>query len=131
MLNSLPFYQNCRARLSSNGIVAINLLSDIRGYQANLDRIHTAFDGRSLALPDTDSGNSIVLAATGEPVRIALDELREQALALKEKTGLNLLPTVSRLERAQFCTDGVLSLQGESEAAREPDKVLINLWRKR
>lgn len=131
MLNSLPFYQNCCARLSSNGVVAINLLSDVHGYQATLDRIHAAFDGRSLALPDTDSGNTIVLAAAGEPVHIALDDLREQALALKLKTGLNLLPTISRLERAQFCTDGVLSLQANSDTTTEPERARINLLRKR
>jgi len=110
MLNTLPFYQNCRARLSDNGVIAINLLSGIRGYQANVERIYTAFDGRAQALPDTDSGNTIVLAATGEPIRIGLDDLREQAHTLKEKTGLNLLPTLSRLERSQFCTGGILAL---------------------
>jgi len=110
MLNTLPFYQNCRARLSDNGVIAINLLSGIRGYQANVERIYTAFDGRAQALPDTDSGNTIVLTATGEPIRIGLDDLREQAHTLKEKTGLNLLPTLSRLERAQFCTGGILAL---------------------
>ena len=110
MLNTLPFYQNCRARLSDNGVIAINLLSGIRGYQANVERIYTAFDGRAQALPDTDSGNTIVLTATGEPIRIGLDDLREQAHTLKEKTGLNLLPTLSRLERSQFCTGGILAL---------------------
>lgn len=98
-LNTLPFYQNCRARLADNGIVAINLLSRSRGYEACIERIHDAFEGRALALPACDSGNVIVLAAVGEAISIALDDLREQAAALKEKTGLNLLPTLSRLEK--------------------------------
>ena len=107
-LNTLPFYQNCRARLTCNGIIAINLLGSGRDHKANLERIHTVFNGSALTLPSCASGNVIALATTGEPARIALDDLREQALALKEKTGLNLLPTISRLE--QNSPGGMLNL---------------------
>ncbi len=109
-LNTLPFYQNCRARLNSNGIIAINLLSRGRDYKGNLERIRTAFDGRTLPIPPCESGNVIVLAAAGYPISIALDDLREQAAALKEQTGLNLLPMVSRLEGAPGINGGLLSL---------------------
>ncbi len=109
-LNTLPFYQNCRARLGSQGIVAINLLSRSRDHTGNLERIGTAFDGRSLAIPPCESGNVTVLAAAGDPVSIALDDLREQALTLKEKTGLNLLPAITRLERAPGLQGGILNL---------------------
>ncbi len=109
-LDTLPFYQMCRACLSENGIMAVNLLGLSRGFKASLERIRTAFDGRGMAFPSCDSGNVIAFAATGEPVGIALEDLREQALELKEETGLNLLPTLSRLERMHDCPAGVLRL---------------------
>jgi spermidine synthase len=109
-LDTLPFYQACRARLSGKGIMAVNLLGRSRGYTASLERLREAFDGRALAFPSCESGNVIALATTGEPIRIALDDLKEQAEALKNETGLNLRPTLSRLERAQTCRGGMFRL---------------------
>jgi len=109
-LDTLPFYQAARARLTNNGIMAVNLLGRSKGYKASLERIQMAFDGRALAFPSCDSGNTIAFAATGEPVSIALDDLKESALELKEATGLNLLPTLTRLEQVQSGHGGVLEL---------------------
>ena len=109
-LNMLPFYQMCHARLNDNGVLAVNLLGRSRGYQASLERIKTAFDGRALAFPSCDSGNIIAMAATGKKIEITLNELKEQTLELKQKTGLNLLPTLVRLEQAKACPDGIFAI---------------------
>ena len=109
-LDTLTFYLAAQSRLSSNGIMAVNLLGRSRGFKDSVERIRTAFDGRVLAFPSCDSGNAIAFAAAGELVRIALDDLKEQAMALKEETGLNLLPTLTRLEQVQTCAGGVLEL---------------------
>lgn len=109
-LNRLPFYRMCRARLNNNGILVVNLLGCSRGYQASLERIKTSFDQRALAFPSCDSGNVIALAATGEKIEIALNELKKQALELKTKTDLNLLPTLVRLEQAKSCPGGILTI---------------------
>lgn len=109
-LNMLPFYLMCRARLNINGILAVNLLGRSRGHQASLERIRTSFDERALAFPSCDSGNVIAVAATGEKIEIALNELKKQALELKQKTGLNLLPTLVRLEQAKSCPGGILRI---------------------
>ncbi|MBI4809415.1 MAG: fused MFS/spermidine synthase [Nitrosomonadales bacterium] len=109
-LDTLPFYQMCRSRLSGNGIMAVNLLGRSRGFEASLDRIREAFEGRALTFPSCDSGNVIALAAAGEPVHIPLDDLKDQADSLKAETGLNLLPTLTRLEQSKSCPGGVLSL---------------------
>jgi spermidine synthase len=109
-LDSLPFYQMCRARLNNNGILAVNLLGRSRGYAASLERLRDAFDTRALAFPSCASGNVIALAATGEHIRIGLDDLKEQAENLKELTGLNLLPTLTRIEQSQTCPGGVFYL---------------------
>ncbi len=109
-LDTLPFYQMCRARLNDNGVLAVNLLGRSRGYAASLERLRAAFDARALAFPSCDSGNVIALAATGAAIRIGLDDLKEQAHALKDNTGLNLLPTLTRIEGSQSCPGGVFYL---------------------
>jgi len=109
-LDTLPFYQMCRSRLNENGILAVNLLGRSRGYATSLERLRDAFDTRALAFPSCDSGNVIALAAAGAPIRIGLDDLKEQAETLKENTGLNLLPTLTRIEQSQTCPGGVFHL---------------------
>jgi spermidine synthase len=109
-LDTLPFYQMCRARLNNNGILAVNLLGRSRGYKASFERIRTSFDDRALAFPSCDSGNVIALAATGDKIEIALDDLKVQAREMKDRTGLNLLPTLSSLEEAQSCPGELFKL---------------------
>ncbi len=109
-LDTVPFYQAVRAHLSGDGIMAVNLLGRSRGFKDSVERIRSAFDGRALAFPLCDSGNAIAFATTGEPIRMALDDLKEVALVLKKTTGLNLLHTLTRLEQAQTCGGGMLEL---------------------
>jgi len=90
--------------------MAVNLLGRSKGYKASVERIRAAFEGRAMAFPSCDSGNTIAFAAAGDAVSIALDDLKKQALELKANTGLNLLPTLTRLEQAQSCAGGVLEL---------------------
>jgi spermidine synthase len=108
MLDTPPFYLNCKARLSSAGLLVANLLSKRRGAQAAIERIAGAFDARALAFPSCDSGNVVAFAATGAPVAHSLAELKTAARRLKEETGLDLLPTLSRLEHSRRCPDGKL-----------------------
>jgi spermidine synthase len=100
MLDMLPFYCNARARLSREGLLAVNLLTRTRGVTASLDRIRAAFDGRARALPACGSGNTIVVATAGDPVEIPWADLATAARALKRDTGLNLLPLLARLTAA-------------------------------
>ncbi len=109
-LDTLPFYQAARARLGNNGILAVNLLGRSKGFEASVQRIGAAFDERAIAFPSCDSGNAICFAAAGNPIEIALDDLKDMALELKERTSLNLLPTLTRLEQAQTCLNGTLVL---------------------
>ena len=109
-LDTLPFYQSARAHLTNNGIMAVNLLGRSHGFEESVKRMNSAFEGRSIAFPSCDSGNTIAFAAHGEKVSVALADLKEQASALKEQTGLNLQPTLSRLEQAQTCSGGMLEL---------------------
>jgi spermidine synthase len=109
-LNSLPFYQACRSRLTDQGIMAVNLLGLCKGVLGGFAHILDAFDNRALMFPSCESGNTIAFAAEGDPVSITLDELKENALAFKEETGLNLLPTLTRLAQAKTCPNNTLIL---------------------
>lgn len=108
MLDTLPFYLNCKAHLSATGLLVTNLLTKRRGVRASLERIEQAFDGRALAFPSCESGNVVAFAATGAPVAHGLGELKAAARALKAETDLNLLPTLSRLEHSRHCPAGKL-----------------------
>lgn len=108
MLDTLPFYLNCKAKLSSIGLLVTNLLTKRRGVRTSIERIEEAFGGRALAFPSCDSGNVVAFAATGAPVDHSLAELKTAARELKVQTDLNLLPTLSRLEQSNRCPAGKL-----------------------
>ena len=94
-LHSSPFYRMCRARLAGGGMMVTNMLSRARE-KPNADPIRKAFDDRVMLLPPCDA-NTVAIAKTGAPIRLALADLRSAAHKLKSRTGLNLLPTLSRL----------------------------------
>jgi len=109
-LETLPFYQACRNRLSHSGIMAVNLLTRSRGFKASAGRIAEAFEDRALIFPSSESGNAVALATAGHPIEMHFDDLKENAMKLKEQTGLNLLPTLVRLARTKTCLNDRLVL---------------------
>lgn len=109
-LDTLPFYQACRAHLSDDGILVANLLGRSRGFKGSQARISAAFEDRALVFPSCESGNAIAFAAAGNPIEVSFDDLKENALLLKDETGLNLLPTLTRLAQAKTCRNNMLIL---------------------
>lgn len=109
-LNTLPFYQACRSRLSDEGVMTVNLLGLCRGVMGGFTHILNAFEERALMFPSCESGNTIAFAAEGEPINISFDDLKENAQTLKNETGLNLLPTLTRLAQAKTCLNNTLTL---------------------
>jgi spermidine synthase len=110
VLDTEPFYQACRARLSDKGLCSINLLGRNKGFSGSVGRIHSAFDDRVAVFPSCDSGNTIAFATGGEPVDVSLDDLRARAMQLKKDTRLDLLPTISRLQLGHPLPDGRLRI---------------------
>lgn len=100
VLDTLPFYQAVRARLSDQGLMAVNLFGRSKGYKASVERVITAFEDRAIAFPSCDSGNVVAFGAAGEVLTRTMAELRARALKLKAESGLDLLPTITRLEQA-------------------------------
>ncbi len=109
-LNTLPFYQACRTHLTEQGVMSVNLLDLHRGVFSGFKYIIEAFDERALMFPSCESGNTIAFAVEGERIEIDLEDMKENAEALREQTGLNLLPTISRLVQAKTCLNNTLSL---------------------
>ncbi len=107
-LDSPLFYERCRERLSRNGILAVNLIGRNRSFRKSVERLSAAFDGQALAFPACEGGNVIAFASGREPVKITLAALRKQAGQLRKNSGLNLLPTLSRLEQDRSCPGGTL-----------------------
>ncbi|MFZ2972590.1 MAG: spermidine synthase [Ferribacterium limneticum] len=110
VLDTEPFYQACRARLSDKGLCSVNLLGRNRGFVGSVERIRSAFDNRVAVFPSCDSGNSIAFATGGEPVDVSLDDLRARAAQLKKDTRLDLLPTISRLQLGHPLPEGRLRI---------------------
>jgi len=98
VLDTEPFYQACRARLTSEGLLSINLLGRSRGFSASKARIAKAFDDQAVVFPSCDSGNAIAFARSDNPVDVTFSELLIKAEAIRQKTGLNLTSTVYRLQ---------------------------------
>ena len=99
VLDTEAFYRACRARLSADGLLSVNLLGRSRGFAASKDRIAAAFDDQAFVFPSCDSGNAIAYGRGDTPVELTCDELVTRADALRQKTGLSLTPTVHRLRQ--------------------------------
>jgi spermidine synthase len=109
-LDTLPFYLDCRARLAEDGVLCVNLLSRRKDFRQSVARLEEAFEGRAIAFSSCDSGNAVALGAIGGAPAPTLDELKAAAKALKQATGLNLLPTLARLSRTRLLAGGILRL---------------------
>jgi spermidine synthase len=109
-LDTLPFYQACRARLSERGVLGVNMLGHQNGVKGNVARIAEAFDGRLAAFPSCDSGNTVAFATGGTAVAASLDEMRERAQRIKKNFKLDLLPTLTRLQLGHPLPDGMLRI---------------------
>ncbi len=106
-LNTLAFYQTCRARLTEQGLLGVNLIGLSHNYKGGYAYIETAFEQRAVLFPRCESGNSIAFAASGESIDLTLDELMDRALVLEAKTGLALLPALCNL--GETCDQGRLT----------------------
>lgn len=109
-LDTARFHLDCREHLAVDGRVCLNLFGRTRGFRASAQRILDAYEGRAMVLPSLDEGNAICVAVGNEGVDFPLDSLRTQARLLRSQTGLNLVPTLSRIEQAGYCPAGRLAI---------------------
>jgi spermidine synthase len=89
-LDTLAFYQACRARLSDQGLLAVNLFGRTRRFDASINRIARTFDDRIIVLPPSEGGNVIAFGVCGREDSLTLPDLKKRALSLRAASGLNL-----------------------------------------
>ena len=96
-LESLSFYQHCRARLAEGGLLVCNFLSRSPRFLKSCIALDAAFHGQSRLLPQTPGGNVIALGARSETVSLEEQALRERSALLTRDTGLDLTPLIARI----------------------------------
>lgn len=97
MLETVPFYLNCRSHLRPGGMLAANLLTRRRSVGPVLRRLREAFEGRVVALPPCGAGNTVAIAAADGDLALDPGVLRASAARFAKETGLDLAPTLARL----------------------------------
>ncbi len=88
VLDSEDFYRDCRALLSPNACMTVNLFGRSSSYEASLQKICTAFGEDAVwAFKPTREGNTVVLAQR-TPTRLKREQLLEAAERIEAKWGL-------------------------------------------
>ena len=88
VLDSEDFYRDCRALLSPNACMTVNLFGRSSSYEASLQKIAAAFGEDAVwAFKPTREGNTVVLAQR-TPSRLQRGQLLERAEAIQAQWGL-------------------------------------------
>jgi spermidine synthase len=92
VMDSLSFYQDCRALLTDEGAMTVNLFGRDNSYLASLDKIKTAFGAECVwAFKPTREGNTVIMAfrSAVDTHNIATREvLAQRADAIESRWGL-------------------------------------------
>ena len=88
VFDSVEFYRDCRAMLTEDGAMTVNLFGRTSHYERSLARIGEAFGSQAVwAFKPTREGNTVVLAQR-TPTRPGRAELLARAEAVQERWGL-------------------------------------------
>ena len=88
VLDSAEFYTDCRALLTEDGCLTVNLFGRASSYESSLDKLAEAFGDDALwAFKPTREGNTVVLAQR-TPTAPKRAELLARAEAIQERWGL-------------------------------------------
>jgi spermidine synthase len=95
------FFSAARRAVAPAGVLAMNLWSNDRAFDRNVQRIERAFSGRCLCLPAERPGNVIVLGFAGEVEAAYLrwTGLHDRATVLQERFGLEFSRFVGNLRQ--------------------------------
>jgi spermidine synthase len=97
-LATLPFYRDCARALGDAGILVVNLWGGDRGFNACVERIGAAFDGRVLCLPAGKPGNIAAFAFKRGLDNPRWDDLCRRARTLETAYGLTFGRFVEELK---------------------------------
>lgn len=105
VLDSVEFYADCRAMLTPEGSMTVNLFGRASSYQRSLDKITEAFGaGHVWAFRPTREGNTIVLAQR-VATPLAREELQARAEAVQARWGLPATKWLKVFKRIESAAD--------------------------
>lgn len=105
VLDSVEFYADCRAMLTPEGSMTVNLFGRASSYQRSLDKITEAFGaGHVWAFRPTREGNTIVLAQR-VATSLAREELQARAEAVQARWGLPATKWLKVFKRIEPAAD--------------------------
>jgi spermidine synthase len=88
VLSSLAFYQACYRTLKTVGVITVNLFSQHKSFDINLNNMCKAFKGRVLIFPESHDCNAVAIAFKGPAITTDWERIEERAKLLESKTGL-------------------------------------------
>lgn len=88
VLSSLEFYQACYQTLKVVGVMTVNLFSQHKSFEINLNNICKAFKGRVLIFPESHDCNAVAIAFKGPAINVDWNQLLQRANYIEEVTGL-------------------------------------------
>jgi spermidine synthase len=85
VMDTPEFYQNCRALLTDDGMMTVNLFGRDNSYAASLEKIKHAFGADCVwAFPPTREGNTVVMAFRTKP-DVVREVLLQRADAIESR----------------------------------------------
>ncbi len=88
VLSSLAFYQACYRTLKAVGVITVNLFSQHKSFDINLNHMCKAFQGRVLIFPESHDCNAVAIAFKGPMITTDWEHIVQRAKLLESKTGL-------------------------------------------
>ena len=88
VLSSLEFYKACFESLKDVGVMTVNLFSQHKSFDINVNNICKAFKGRVLIFPESHDCNAVVIAVKGPIINTAWEIISQRAQLIKNRTGL-------------------------------------------
>ncbi len=88
VLSSLEFYQACYQTLKAVGVMTVNLFSQHKSFDINLNNMCKAFQGRVLIFPESHDCNAVAIAFKGPMISTDWDRIVRRAKIIEKTTGL-------------------------------------------
>ena len=99
VLSSLEFYKACFESIKDVGVMTVNLFSQHKSFDINVNNICKAFKGRVLIFPESHDCNAVAIALKGPMINTDWGVLLRRANLLKESTGLPTQGWIKGLRR--------------------------------
>lgn len=88
VLSSLEFYKACFNTLKATGVMTVNLFSQHKSFDINLNNMCKAFKGRVLIFPESHDCNAVAIAFKGPMIKTEWERIVQRAKIIQNTTGL-------------------------------------------